>query len=262
MRTFPRGRKEQRPGPDLQGWLYGINPVVEALRAGRNIKKLHLSSGRHEKVAEIRREAEMRGIPIEVGDRAFFDARFPKGHQGVAARVLEKNYADPDDLLRIPFRANEIPLFLVLDGIEDPRNFGAILRSADAAGVHGVIIQSRRSARLSPEVSKSSAGAIEHVAVSMVPNIKHAIRLMKEEGISVVGIEADAATSLWETDLTAPLCLVVGSEGRGMRKTVREYCDTVVSLPMRGKVNSLNVSVATGIMLFEIVRQRLTKKRN
>jgi 23S rRNA (guanosine2251-2'-O)-methyltransferase len=242
-------------------WIYGLNPVLEALRAGRNIKAVYLSSGRHEKVGQVRQEAEKRRIPVETAGSAFFDSRFPKGHQGVAAKVVQKGYMSLDELLVIPAKRNEPALFVILDGIEDPRNFGAILRSSDAAGVHGVVIQSRRSASLGPEAAKASAGAIEHVPVALVPNIKHAMREMKENGITVIGSEAGDYPLLWEADLTGPLALVVGSEGKGARKTVKENCDIIVTIPMRGKINSLNASVAAGVALFEIFRQRSTKSK-
>ena len=241
-------------------WIYGFNPVLEALRAGRSIKIVYVSSGRHEKVDEIRKEAEMRGVPVETAGQTFFDSRFAKGHQGVAARVFQKGYITVDELLAIPSRRNETPLFVILDGIEDPGNFGAILRSADASGVHGVVIQSHRSATLGSGVSKASAGAVEYVPVSMVPNIKHAIREMKEKGIRVIGAEAGDYPAIWEVDLTVPLSVVIGSEGKGSRKTVREKCDMMVNIPMKGRINSLNASVAAGILLFEILRQRSIKR--
>jgi len=242
-------------------WIYGLNPVFEALRAGRNIKTVYVSSGRHEKAGQLRHVAEQRGIPVETPDPAFFDSRFPKGHQGVAARVVQKGYISLDELLAVPEKRNEPALFVILDGIEDPRNFGAILRSSDAAGVHGVVIQSHRSASLGPEVAKTSAGAVEYIPVSMVPNIKHAMREMKEKGIMIVGSEAGDYPALWEADLTVPLALVIGSEGKGARKTVKENCDTIVNIPMRGKIKSLNASVAAGVALFEILRQRSIKNK-
>jgi len=242
-------------------WIYGLNPVLEAMRAGRAIKRILLSSSKQDstKVLEIQREAEKRNISLITTDIDFFHAHFPKGHQGVAAEVLPKTYIALGELLEIPSRRDEPPLFIILDCIEDPRNFGAILRVADAAGVHGIVIQSRRSATLGSEVAKASSGAIEYVPVSMVANIKHAIREMKERGITVIGAEAGGARLVWDVDLTVPLALVIGSEGRGLRRTVRERCDTIMSLPMRGRISSLNVSTAVGIITFEILRQRLQK---
>ena len=249
-------KKRQR---QQEEWIYGLNPVLEAVRSGREVKAVFLSFARRDKVSEIEGEISSRGIKINREDNFFFDSRFAKGHQGIAALVAPRGYADFDELMGTPSRKNEMPLFLLLDGVEDPRNFGAVLRVADAGGVHGVVIQAYRSASLSPEAVKASAGASEHIPIAMVPNIKNAMRDMKESGITIVGAEADADLSPWETDLTIPLALVIGSEGGGMRKTVREQCDLLVRLPMRGKVNSLNVSVATGIIIFEVMRQRMIK---
>ena len=256
--------KTRKKGPagrsrSAEEWIYGLNPVLEVVRSGREVKAVFLSSARKDKVTALEEEISSRGIKINRADNLFFDSRFAKGHQGIAALVAPRGYADFDELLEAPSRNNEMPLFLLLDGVEDPRNFGAVLRVADAGGVHGVVIQAYRSASLSPEAVKASAGASEHIPIAMVPNIKNAIRDMKESGITIVGAEADADLSPWETDLTVPLALVMGSEGGGMRKTVREQCDLLVRLPMRGKVNSLNVSVATGIIIFEIMRQRMSK---
>jgi 23S rRNA (guanosine2251-2'-O)-methyltransferase len=240
-------------------WIFGLNPVLEALRSGRKITTVYVSSGRHEKMSEISKAAETRGVPVEFPDGAFFDARFPKGHQGVAARAAQRVYIGLDDLIAIPSKKKENPLFILLDSIEDPRNFGAILRTADAAGVHGVVIQSHRSVTLGPEVAKTSAGAVEYVPVSMVANIKHAMREMKERGITIMAAESGVHAPIWDADMTQPLAVVMGSEGKGIRRTVKENCDFVGSIPMRGQLNSLNVSVAAGIFLFEIVRQRYGK---
>jgi len=250
---------KKRQQKQQEEWIYGLNPVLEVLRSGRDVKAVFLSSTRKDKVTAIEEEITSRGIKINRADNLFFDSRFAKGHQGIAALVAPRGYADFDELLETPSRDNERPLFLLLDGVEDPRNFGAVLRVADAGGVHGVVIQAYRSASLSPEAVKASAGASEHIPIAMVPNIKNAIRDMKESGITIVGAEADAELLPWETDLSVPLALVMGSEGGGMRKTVREQCDLLVRLPMRGKVNSLNVSVATGVIIFEVMRQRMSK---
>lgn len=252
--------KARRINGQDEEWLYGLNPVLEALSAGRQIKAIYLLANRHGRDVQIREKAEGMGLQVKTTDSNFFDSRFPKGHQGVAAKVLQKTYISLEELLLIPSKKKETPLFVVLDCLEDPRNFGAVLRSAEASGVHGVVIQSHRSVSLGSEVSKSSAGAVEYVPVAMVSNIKHAINRMKEEGITILGTEAEAPASIWETDLTVPLAVVVGSEGKGMRRTVKENCDLLVSLPMKGRINSLNVSVAAGIIFFEILRQRVTKK--
>ncbi|MGB9715757.1 MAG: 23S rRNA (guanosine(2251)-2'-O)-methyltransferase RlmB [Thermodesulfovibrionales bacterium] len=239
-------------------FIYGVNPVLEALRAGRVIKEVFVSKGKRvsQRIIEIEEEARKRNISVRLTEKSFYQ-RFPKGHQGVAARVSPRNYMVLEDLLEIPIRNNETPFFIVLDCIEDPRNLGAIIRVADAAGVHGIIIQSHRSVSLGPEVSKTSAGAIEYVNVSRVVNIKHAIEEMKKRGITIIGAEAGGGKFIWEIDLLLPLALVIGSEGKGLRKTVKESCDIIASLPMKGKINSLNVSVAAGIFAFEVFRKRL-----
>lgn len=240
--------------------IYGMNPIIEALKAGTNVKEIYISSSRKEKNSFIDEKARNKGIPIKIVSPKFFDS-FPKGNQGIAANTVQKDYVSIEELLEIPSKKNQIPFFLILDCIEDPGNLGAILRSADAAGVHGVVIQEHRSAGLGPAASKTSAGASEHVPVSCMNNIKYAISKMKDRGITVVGAEAETELVVWEADLNVPLCLVVGSEGKGLRKTVREMCDFLVSMPMRGAVNSLNASVAAGIMLFEILRQRISKSQ-
>jgi 23S rRNA (guanosine2251-2'-O)-methyltransferase len=242
-------------------WLYGLNPVVEALRAGR-ARAVYLSAGRREKVEEVRREAARQGVPVRlIHDPAFFDSRFPRGHQGLAAEVQRQEALSVEELLEVPARRGEPPFFVVLDLIEDPRNVGAVLRSAEAAGVHGVVMQERRQAGLGPEAVKSSAGAAEHIAVSVVPNIKHALLAMEEAGVEVVGAEAGGHPPPWEADLTGGIALVIGSEGKGLRRTVSERCGRMVSLPMRGRVNSLNTSVAAGVLIYEALRQRLLKSQ-
>ncbi len=238
-------------------WLYGFNPVLEAIKSGRKIKTVYISKQRHEQIQKIIELAKAEGIPVEFAERDFFDTRFHKGHQGVAAVVEKRGFLTIDELLAIPEKREESAFFLILDLIEDPRNFGAILRVADAAGVHGVVFQSHRSAGITPIVSKASAGALEYVNLAEVVNIKHAIDKMKRLNIAIVGAEAGSELTPWDINLKGPMAFVIGSEGQGLRKTVRDMCDFVVSLPMRGKVNSLNVSVATGILSYEVIRQRL-----
>jgi 23S rRNA (guanosine2251-2'-O)-methyltransferase len=254
-------RKKELPGRSKspEEWVYGLNPVLETLRGGRTISAVYLSSSRRQKLPEIVEALATRGMQAQRVDESFFEERFVKGHQGIAVRVISREYTDLEALLHIPEQKRQMPLFLLLDGIEDPRNFGSILRVADAGGVHGVVIQSHRSALLTAEAVKASAGASEYVQVSMVPNIKHAIRTMKDSGVVVLGAEAAGEKSVWETDLTGSIALVIGSEAEGMRRTVKEHCDRIVRLPMQGRVNSLNVSVATGIIIFEIMRQRSSK---
>lgn len=247
---------KSEPGKE---WIYGLNPILEAMRAGRNIECIYLAHGKKDspKILEIEEESQRKNIFIKNRDIQFFHSHFPKGHQGIAAKVFRKMYISLEKMLEIPSRKGEMPLFIILDLIEDPRNLGAILRVADAAGAHGIVIQSHRSVPLTPDVAKSSAGAVEYVPVSLVNNIKHAMRDMREKGITIAGAEVGADMVIWDLDLRIPLALVIGSEGKGLRKTVKESCDVLLSLPMRGSINSLNVSVAAGILTFEILRQRI-----
>jgi 23S rRNA (guanosine2251-2'-O)-methyltransferase len=238
-------------------WIYGVNPVREALRSGRAVRSVHIYSGRKKGVHDIKADAEAKGVPIKMEKDEFFDSRFPKGHQGVAAQIEQKGYVSLEELLSIPGKRDESPFFVILDEVEDPRNLGAVLRTAEAAGVHGVVIQKHRQAGLGPIAIKASAGASEHMALASVPNIKNAIYKMKEMDITVVGAEAGGETLPWDADLSGPIALVVGSEGRGLRRTVAEKCDIIISLPMRGRVNSLNASVAAGALIYEALRQRL-----
>jgi 23S rRNA (guanosine2251-2'-O)-methyltransferase len=236
--------------------LYGVNPVLEALEASR-ASVVYIYSGRRAQAREIVERAGESGVDVKVmHDAGFFDSRFPKGHQGVAATLRESATYSVEDIMAIPLQRGEPALFLILDGIEDPRNLGAVLRSAEAAGVHGVVMEKRRSAPIGPEAIKASAGAALHMPISVVSNIKLAMRAMKEEGIMVIGAEAGGEVRHWGADMSGPVALVAGSEGRGLRRTVAENCDLVVSLPILGKVNSLNTSVAAGILVYEALRQR------
>lgn len=251
-------QKKARSGKSRshEEWIYGLNPVLEALEAGRPVKSVFVASSRRNKTRFIEQASSLRGVPVRRAETAFFDRQFPKGHQGVAALVAPKTFLTTEDLMSIPPKRAETPLFLILDCPEDPRNFGALLRSAEAGGVHGVVIQSYRSVTLSPEAAKASAGAAEHMAIARVSNIKHAMRDMKKKGLTIIGAETEARKRIWDIDLRTPLALVVGSEGRGLRRTVKEQCDIMASLPMKGKINSLNISVAVGILIFEALRQR------
>lgn len=246
--------KPARNNPEY--FIYGANPVYEMLRSDRKVIAVFLQRHTDRNLGKIIELARQKHVPLKVVDRDFFETSFEKGHQGIAASVAPKKTIDIDELIESAFVRNQAPVFLVLDCIEDPRNFGAILRVADAAGVDGVVFQSRRAAGISPLVYKASAGAVEYVNLSEVVNIKHAMTKMKEKDVVIVGAEADADASIWEVDLRVPLAIIMGSEGEGLRQTVRGMCDILVNLPMNGMVNSLNVSVATGILAYEVLRQR------
>jgi 23S rRNA (guanosine2251-2'-O)-methyltransferase len=238
--------------------IYGINPVLEALRA-RRVKAIRVSSRADERLAAVLRLADEQGITVrrvttEELDRAARSASSHRApHQGIVADVRGSEALTVEDLV---IGARGPALLVVLDGIEDPHNVGAILRTVDAAGADGVVRQSRHAAALDGAAAKASAGAVAHVKVAEVVNIARALEALKEAGVWTVGLTGDAPKRYDEVDLTLPTALVVGAEGTGLRRLVRERCDWLVSIPMQGHVQSLNVSVATGIALFEGVRQR------
>jgi 23S rRNA (guanosine2251-2'-O)-methyltransferase len=237
-------------------WIYGINPVHEALQSRRcRIKEIWVAQGRSIKGLEgIISKAQAEKIPIKKVERKQLDS-FTRNapHQGVAGFIDQFTYAGLDEVLQ---RKEGVPLLLILDGIEDPRNLGALVRTADACGVWGVIIPKDRAAGITPAVVKSSAGAIFHVPVVRVTNVATTLKEIKEQGIWVAGAAADAPTDLYHHDLTSPLAVVIGGEGRGMRPLVRRECDLLIAIPMKGRVSSLNASAAGAIILYEVIRQR------
>ena len=238
--------------------VYGINPVREALRAG-GVTGLRIGDRAGGRVAEILRDAERAGVEVRHVAQAELDRAARGGvHQGVVADVEEREALGLEDLL---VSAASPALFVVLDGIEDPHNLGAILRSADGAGVDGVVRQSRHAAPLSGIAAKASAGAASHVKVADVVNIARAVEQLKDAGIWTVGLDGDAERAYDDVDLTLPTAFVIGAEGAGLRRLVRERCDFLVSIPMSGHVQSLNASVATGVVLFEAQRQRRLEAR-
>ncbi len=236
--------------------IYGVNPVLEALRAGV-VKRVFVSAKREE-AAQILSIAGRQGVPVERVAPSFFEA-LPKGHQSVAARVREKAFESPGEMVSAARGRGELPLLVALDGVEDPRNLGAIMRSALALGAHGIIIGKHRQSGLTPEAFKASAGAAWSLPVSREANIKYALDQLKEMGLVVAGASLAGGMAPWEADLRVPLVLVFGSEGAGLRRVVEERCDYLLSIPMRG-VDSLNVSVSAGIFLSEVLRQRSGKR--
>jgi 23S rRNA (guanosine2251-2'-O)-methyltransferase len=234
--------------------VYGINPVLEALRAGR-VTAIRVGARSGGRMREVLTLAEERGIRVQQVEPGLLE-RLSRGgvHQGVVADVDET--ARDYSVAELVRGAAGVPLIVVLDGIEDPHNLGAILRTADAAGVDGVVMQSRRSAALGGAAAKASAGAIAHVRMARVVNIARALDELKDAGVWTVGLAGEADTRYDAIDLTGPTAIVLGAEGSGLRRLVRERCDFLAAIPMRGHVASLNVSVAAGVTLFEVMRQR------
>jgi 23S rRNA (guanosine2251-2'-O)-methyltransferase len=237
--------------------IYGLNPVVEALKAGR-VTRLLVASRDDERLRRLLALAAERRVRVDRVDADELGRLSRDGvHQGVVAEASAGREFSVDELVR---QAEAPPLLVVLDGIEDPHNVGAIIRSVDASGAHGVIRQTRRAAALDAVAAKASAGAVSHVPVADVVNIARAIEELKSLNVWVAGLAGEATQTYDSVDWTAPTAIVLGAEGAGLRRLVRESCDFLVSIPMAGQVESLNVSVAAGVVLFEAARQRRAKR--
>jgi 23S rRNA (guanosine2251-2'-O)-methyltransferase len=242
--------------------LYGVMPVLEALRTGqRPIEEIAVAEGvQHFRLRELLEHARQANVPVRRAPRIELDrATGGANHQGVVATIAAARYADAGELLdalALRVGTDEPPLAVVLDGVEDPRNLGAILRTVDCAGAHGVFIPERHAVGLTDTVAKAAAGALEHVAVARTANLSRLIEQMKERRIWTIGTSADAKMSYTAWDWTEPCALFLGGEGAGLHRLVRERCDALVSIPIRGQITSLNVSVAAGIVLYEAIRQR------
>ena len=239
--------------------IEGRNAVNEAMRAGRSIDKLFVARGTGDSaLGRIISRAKERGIAVVTVDRRKLDEMSVTGsHQGVIAVAAVTEYASVDDIFALAEERGEAPFIVVCDEISDPHNLGAIIRTAECAGAHGVVIPKRRSAGLTAVVAKTSAGAVAHVPVARVPNIPALLKDLKKQGVWVFGTAADGTTALYDADLKGPAAIVIGSEGDGMTRLAAENCDFLVSIPMRGKLNSLNASAAAAILLYEAVRQRM-----
>jgi 23S rRNA (guanosine2251-2'-O)-methyltransferase len=238
--------------------IYGINPVSEAIKA-RRAKEIWVAQRADDRLQRLLEDAAQHNVRIRFVTRDELDQAAKRGaHQGVVAEVERRTEASIEDLAQTRDGA---PLIVVLDEVEDPQNVGAILRSVDASGASGVVRQTRRAAPLDGAAAKASAGAVNHVPVADVVNIARSLEDLKKAGVWTVGLDADAKMAYYEWDLTLPTAIVVGAEGHGLRRLVRERCDQVVSIPMLGHVGSLNVSVATAVVLYEAVRQRRNRSR-
>jgi len=239
--------------------IYGRNPVLEALRSGsRAVNHIFLMQGSRDGVLnQIEAHAKAKGIPIGIETRHRLNTLAGTDkHQGVLAVVEDFQYANLQDVLEIAKKKKENPFLILLDEIEDPHNLGAILRSADAAGAHGAVIPKNRAAEVNSTVLKASAGAAEHIPTVKVTNLNETIRELKEANVWVVGTAGEATKNFYEYDYKSPVAIVIGNEGRGLRRLVAENCDELVKIPMAGKMSSLNASVAAALLLFEVARQR------
>lgn len=241
--------------------IYGRNAVLELLKSEKDINKIFIERGeKHGSIKEIIAKAKESKIVIIEVEKSKLDSMTKENHQGVIAIVPPFNYCEIEDILKLAKERKEEPFVVLLDGIEDPHNLGAIIRTAETAGVHGIIIPKRRSASVNSTVTKVSAGATTYMKIARVNNIKDAIRNLKENGLWIIGTDGEAKTDYDEQDLTGPVGIIIGSEGFGMSKLVKQNADLLIKIPMKGQITSLNASVASGIILYEVVRQKGKKK--
>jgi 23S rRNA (guanosine2251-2'-O)-methyltransferase len=251
---------------DASNQIYGLIPVLEALRAGNNrLEQITIAEGaRHVRLRELLDLAKQAKVPVHRAPRLALDRALPgTTHQGIIARTAAATYRDAGELLdelSLQVGTANPPLVLGLDAIEDPRNLGAILRTAECAGVGGVFIPERRAVGLTATVAKTAAGALEHVSVARVTNLVQLIEQLKQRNIWVIGAASDGSSNYTQWDWTVPSALFLGGEGRGLHRLVRERCDALVSIPLQGRIESLNVSVAAGVILYEAVRQRTSQR--
>ncbi len=264
--TFRRGNRDgyRRPDPreeveENENQLEGRNALTEALRSGRTIDKVFVAAGNTDRALEhLAAEAKKAGAVVVPVDRRKLDAMSTtRSHQGIIALAAAREYSTIDDILQEAADRGEAPLIVICDELSDPHNLGAILRTAECSGAHGVIIPKRRSVGLTATVAKAAAGAVEYMKVAKVSNINNAIAELKEKGVWVFGTAAEGSVPMYQADLTGPAAIVVGNEGDGMSQLVRKNCDMLVHIPMKGRISSLNASVAASILLYEAVRQRL-----
>ncbi|CCQ94248.1 23S rRNA methyltransferase [[Clostridium] ultunense Esp] len=244
-------------------YIVGRNPVLEILKSGREVEKILVIRGELKgSINKIIGIAKDRNIRIQQVDKNKLD-QIAQGssHQGVAALITSYAYFSVDDILKKAEKFEESPFIIILDGIEDPHNLGAIIRTAECGGVHGIIIPKRRAAHVTPAVYKSSAGAVEHIMISKVNNISDTIEKLKEKGLWIYGADIDGEEYYFNIDLKGPIALVIGSEGKGISRLVKEKCDFILKIPMLGKVSSLNASNAASILIYEVVKQGYEEKR-
>ncbi|MEW9123860.1 MAG: 23S rRNA (guanosine(2251)-2'-O)-methyltransferase RlmB [Thermotaleaceae bacterium] len=242
--------------------IEGRNPVLEAIKAEREIDKILIAKGAEQgSIQKIIGMAKDRGIPIQYVERQKLDQMAEShSHQGILAMVAAYDYVEVDEILKKAQKKGEPPFLVILDEITDPHNLGAILRTANAAGVHGIIIPKRRAVGLTAVVAKTSAGAIEYVSVAKVSNLARTIDGLKEKGLWIVGADMDGEKTYYEQDMTGNVVLVIGSEGQGIGRLIKEKCDFIVRIPMKGEMSSLNASIAASLLMYEVMRQKERKK--
>ena len=258
-RRADRFAERKQEVEEVEGQLEGRNALTEALRAGRTIDKVFIADGDTDRgLQRLAAEAKEAGAVIVPVDRRKLDQMsFTRSHQGVIALAAAHDYYTIDDILEEAAQRGENALIVICDELSDPHNLGAIMRSAECAGAHGVVIPKRRSVGLTATVAKASAGAVEYMKVARVTNINNAINELKEKGVWVFGTAAEGSVPMYKADLTGPAAIVIGNEGDGMSPLVRKNCDMLVHIPMKGQISSLNASAAASILLYEAVRQRL-----
>ena len=256
-KDFNRDRENDFEDKEYEDVVAGRNAVLELLKSDKDINKIFIERGeKHGSILEIiARARENKVVTVEV-EKSKLDF-YAENHQGVVAIVPPFNYCEIEDILDVAKERNEDPFILILDGIEDPHNLGAIIRTAETAGIHGIIIPKRRNVQVNATVTKVSAGASNFVKIARVNNISEAIRTLKDAGLWVIGTAGEADTLYYNQDLRGPLAIVIGNEGSGMSRLVKENADILIKIPMKGKIESLNASVSTGIVVYEAVRQRM-----
>ena len=252
-------KKEKKFDEAYQDQIEGRNAVLELLETGKDINKIFIANGeKHGSINKIISIAKERRIVIVEADKAKLNQMaMSDNHQGVIAIVPPFDYCDVPDILEVASKKNENPFILILDGIEDPHNLGSIIRTAETAGVHGIIIPKRRAATVNSTVYKVSAGAVEHMQIARVNNLNETINYLKDNGVWVCGTDMDARNYYYNEKFDGPIAIVIGSEGFGMSRLVKDNCDFLVKIPMKGKITSLNASVSAGIVIYEAVKQRI-----
>ena len=253
----PERRKDSPKNEDSENMVYGRNSVTETLRSGRTVDKLFVVKGEREgSIVRVIAMAKEKGIPVVEAEKAKLDSMTSSSsHQGVVAITTDFSYCEPEDILGYAEEKGEKPFIIVIDGINDPRNLGAIIRTANAAGVHGIILPKRGACGLTATVYKTAAGACEYMKIARVVNISAAIEFLKENNVWIYGTAGEAENDIYDTDLRGAVALVLGDEGSGLSRLVRERCDCLVKIPMAGEITSLNISVAAAVAMYEKVRQ-------